>query len=411
MHVLFVEPSFPRNQRDFVRGLAAAGARVTGIGEAPASALPEGVREHLYGYEQVRSVVDEGALYEAVRRVQGRGWVDRLEATVEAHILPAARVREACSIPGTSYQTAYLCRDKPAMKAFLREHGIPCAQSDRVSDPDQARVFAARVGFPLILKPTAGAGASGTERVDTPLQLERAIETHGIARGREMAIEEFIEGHEGFYDTITVQGTVGHEFVSHYYPGVLEAMRTRSVSPYFIASNRLDAPGYGELRELGRHVIAALGLGTSATHMEWFYGPRGLKFSEIGCRPPGVGAWDLYCAAHDLDVYGEWGAAIVHGRLDGTPSRRFAAAIVNLRPEADGRIAGYEGLDEVERRVGEWILDYHLPAAGSPTQPVESGYMANAWIRLKHPDYDELRGLLDWIGRTVRVRVAQGTRA
>jgi hypothetical protein len=221
-----------------------------------------------------------------------------------------------------------------------------------------------------------------------------------------VAIEEFIEGHEGFYDTITVDGTVGHEFVSHYYPGVLQAMRTRSVSPCFIATNRLDAPGYAELKDLGRRVIAALGLGTSATHMEWFYGPRGLKFSEIGCRPPGVGAWDLYCAAHDLDVYREWAAAIVHGRPEGTLSRRFSAAILNLRPEADGHIVAYEGLDEVQRRLGEWVIDTHLPPTGSPTQPIEGGYMANAWIRVKHPDYDTLREMLEWIGATVRIRVA-----
>ncbi len=406
MHVLFVEPSFPRNQREFVRGLKAVGARVTGVGEVPPHALPEGIREHLDGYEHVRSVVDEAAMFDAVRRIQSREWVDRIEATVEAHILPTARVREACTIPGTSYRTAYLCRDKPAMKAFLRDHGIPCAQSDRVSDPDQARAFAARVGFPLIVKPVAGAGASGTERVDDAAELERAIAAHGIARGREVAIEEFIEGHEGFYDTITVGGDVGHEFVSHYYPGVLEAMRSRHVSPYFIATNRTEAPGYADLKELGRRVIQALGLETSATHMEWFYGPRGLKFSEIGCRPPGVGAWDLYCAAHDLDVYREWASAIVHGRLEGTPSRRYAAAILNLRPEADGRVSAYEGLDEVQRRVGEWVIDYHLPPAGSPTQPVEGGYMANAWIRVKHPDYDTLREILDWIGRTLRIRVA-----
>ena len=39
MHVLFVEPAFPRNQREFARGLHQAGARVTGIGERPVEAL------------------------------------------------------------------------------------------------------------------------------------------------------------------------------------------------------------------------------------------------------------------------------------------------------------------------------------------------------------------------------------
>ena len=30
--------------------------------------------------------------------------------------------------------------------------------------------------------------------------------------------------------------------------------------------------------------------------------------------------------------------------------------------------------------------------------------MANAWIRLKHPDYDHLRRMLDQVGQTVQVR-------
>lgn len=406
MHVLFVEPCFPSNQQEFVRALSAAGARVTGIGEAPPRAVPEGIRQHLHGYEQVTSVVHEESLLAAVRAVQVREWVDRLEATVEAHILPVARVREASGIPGTSVETAYLCRDKPAMKEFLRRQGVPCAQSDRVRSPEEARAFAARVGFPLILKPPSGAGAAGTERVDDAAGLERAIRSRGIGDGAEVAIEEFIEGHEAFYDTITIGGRIAHEFISHYYPRVLDAMRTRAVNPYFIATNRVDAESYREVKDLGRRVIEAMGIGTSATHMEWFFGPKGLKFSEIGCRPPGVGAWDLYRAANDMDVYREWAMGIVHGRPDARPSRRFSAAILNLRPERDGRIAGYEGLDEVERKVGEWIIDVHLPPPGTPTQGVEAGYMANAWIRLKHPDYDTLREILDWVGRTIRVRVA-----
>ena len=53
--------------------------------------------------------------------------------------------------------------------------------------------------------------------------------------------------------------------------------------------------------------------------------------------------------------------------------------------------------------AGECIIDTHLPAAGTPTQPVEAGYMANAWVRLRHPDYDHARELLDLVGRTVHV--------
>jgi len=319
--------------------------------------------------------------------------------------MPAARIREECGIPGTSVRTAYLCRDKPAMKEALREAGIPCAQSTSASSAAEVRDFAERVGFPLILKPRDGAGASGTHKVHDAAELEAAIEATHVDRGQSIAVEEFIEGHEGFYDTIAIDGQVVHEFASHYYPNVLEAMRTRWISPQFIATNRIDtAPGYDELKELGRRVIAALDIGTSATHMEWFAGPKGLKFSEIGCRPPGVRAWDLYNAADEIDLYHEWAMAIVHGHPDHRPSRRFAAGIIALRPDRDGRITGYDGLDAVQSKFGEWVVDAHLPPAGTPTQPVEAGYMANAWVRMRHPDYDELRSLLDTVGRTVQVR-------
>ncbi len=74
-----------------------------------------------------------------------------------------------------------------------------------------------------------------------------------------------------------------------------------------------------------------------------------------------------------------------------------------MRPERDGRISGYSGLDQIEQRFGEWIIDMHVPPPGTPTQPVEAGYMANAWLRLRHPDYDRLREMLDIVGDTVKV--------
>ena len=39
MHVIFLEPAFPANQREFVRGLHYAGATISAIGTAPLGAL------------------------------------------------------------------------------------------------------------------------------------------------------------------------------------------------------------------------------------------------------------------------------------------------------------------------------------------------------------------------------------
>lgn len=405
MNVIFVEPAFPANQREFVRALQESGATVIGIGERPREALGDGLLGWMLEYIQVGSVCDEGELERAVRWVQKRIWVDRLEATIEAHIEPVARVREACTIPGISTRTAFLCRDKPAMKEALRNAGVACARSIGSGSRDEIRSFAASCGFPLIVKPRSGAGASGTHRVDSADHLEQVLDGAAVGRGGEVAVEEFNDGHEAFYDTLTVGGNVIHDFVTHYYPNVLEAMRNRWISPQFIATNRVDSVAeYQEVREMGRRAIQALGIGTAATHMEWFFGRNGLRFSEIGCRPPGVRAWDLYNVANDIDMYQEWASALVHGRGQRPLTRRYSAGIIALRPDRDGVIAGYEGLPEVQHRYRENIIDWHIPPEGTRTQPVEAGYMANAWIRMKHPDFDSLRGILDDVGRTVKVR-------
>ncbi|MBK8977058.1 MAG: ATPase [Planctomycetes bacterium] len=406
MNVIFVEPLFPRNQREFPRALCSVGASVYGVGERSYDQLDDELRRWLRGYWQIGSVVDVDALEWATRQIQGQIWVDRLEATIESHVLPAAVVRERCGIPGTSVRTTTLCRDKAAMKDVLREAGVPCAASARVSSAAEVREFVGRHGYPVILKPVDSAGASGTYRVDREAELDGVLGQcglHGERRSAALVIEEFNEGHEGFYDTLTVRGRVAHDFACHYYPNVLEAMRTRWISPQIVCTNRVDGPGYEEIRALGRRVIEVLGIETSATHMEWFFGPKGLRFSEIGCRPPGVGVWDLYCAANEVDVYAEWAKLVVHGGTDVRMSRRYSAGTIALRPECDGHIRGYRGLEDIQRRYGAWLLRAHLPAVGEPTQSVANGYHANAWLSFRHPDYDGLRELLDDVGRTVQV--------
>lgn len=402
MNIVFVEPSFPRNQRRFVHALQSVGANVIGVGETPEDWLEHEVRDALVGYYKVDNVTDPHQLDAAVRWAQSRCWVDALESTVESHQMAAAQVREWRSIPGTSVRTTWLCRDKPSMKEALREAAVPTAASIAAESADQVRDFAREIGYPLILKPRSGAGAQGTVKVSNDRELADALS--GFADTSSIAVEEFVEGHEGFYDTISINGQTVHDWVSHYYPNVLEAMRHRWISPQFVTTNRIDdSPMYAEVREMGQRVNEVLGIGTSATHMEWFFGPKGLRFSEIGCRPPGVGCWDLYSSANDVDVYREWAYALVHGSAERRLSRGYSAGIVALRPDHDGHISGYSGVEEISGRHGEWIIDAHLPGPGTPTQGVEAGYMANAYVRMRHPDYDVLRSMLDDVGRTVHV--------
>jgi formate-dependent phosphoribosylglycinamide formyltransferase (GAR transformylase) len=404
MNIVFVEPGFPNNQRRFVLALAGVGANVIGIGESDDWALDPQLRDAMTGYYKVSNVTNVREMTDAVRFIQSKVWVDKLEATVESHTMAAAQVREATGIPGTSVHATWLCRDKPSMKEALRQVGVPTAASIAADHADEIWEFAAKIGYPLILKPRAGAGAQDTMRVDNDTELAHAITLFGAHGATSIAVEEFVEGHEGFYDTICKNNQVVHDWTTHYYPNVLEAMRTRWISPQFVTTNRTsDSSFYGEVAELGRRVIEAFDIGTSATHMEWFYGPKGLRFSEIGARPPGVGAWDLYSAANDVDVYREWAHIQTHGVPEQPMRRPYSAGIVALRPDRDGVITGYSGIDDIFGRYGEAIIDTHFPHVGHMTQGVEAGYMANAYVRMRHPDYDTLRGMLDDVGRTIHV--------
>src|SRR6185503_3746859 len=182
------------------------GAAISAIGEGSKDSLDDELRRWLTHYEEVTNVCDEQQVFDAVRFIQRHKDIDRLEATVEAHIMPCAHVREKAGIPGTTARTAFLCRDKPAMKQVLREGGVPCAESTAAGTADEVRAFIERVGYPVILKPRDGAGASGAVRVDSDRELEPAL--RALGPGRSIAVEEFIEGHEGFFDTLTLRGEV-----------------------------------------------------------------------------------------------------------------------------------------------------------------------------------------------------------
>ena len=113
MHVVLIEPRFPANQKHFVRALAEIGATVTAIGEGSKASLDDDLRRWLRHYEEVTNVTDEAQVGRAVRFIQQHAHVDRLEATVEAHIMCAARVREAacCARASARFRRGAACGD------------------------------------------------------------------------------------------------------------------------------------------------------------------------------------------------------------------------------------------------------------------------------------------------------------
>jgi hypothetical protein len=405
VHVLFLAPeTAPYNLR-FVEGLKRAGAEVTGVGHAPRERLAPELLLELAGYEQVKSILDGADVARVAREIDRRHRFERVETIDEPAVITAAHVRQELGVPGLTVDQARLCRDKAAMKAALRAHDLPCAESVAATDRATVSAFAERVGYPLVLKPREGFGTLDTFRADAAADLLRALDRLKPSPDRPILVEEFVDGHEGFYDTITAGGRVVHGFIGHYYPTCLAALSDRAISPQIACTNRVGAPAYAELHAAAQKVIDAFGLKDAGTHMEWFFGPKGLKISEIGARPAGESIWDMHAAGNEFDIYRAWAEAVLRSASFGEPTRKYATGSVQIRPPRDGTYAGHDGIEVIARTLKGSIIESAVPAPGTPTQPLERGWHQNTWFRLRDADYDRLREKLDFIARTVRVRV------
>ena len=401
MHVLFLAPDTHVYNHGFLRALKALGCKVSAIGMTGSERVSAAARHHLDAYRGCDRLLEVEELKKVAKELATPAF-DRIETIDEPLVEPAAALREHFGAPGLPLRTAMLCRDKVAMKAFLRSHDIPCAQSTSVTSAADAIAFAERWGYPLIVKPIAGFGSLSTFRCADRQQLDDAVGKLKPAANHPVAIEEFIEGHEGFFDTMCDAAGVRHEFASHYFPGCLEANTQRWISPQIAVTNRIEQGGYDQLRAMNRRVVDALGIRNAATHMEWFFGPKGLKFSEIGARPAGEKIWDMYGVGNEFDVYREWALAILGRPGEQRPSHRYATGSIQIRPSKDGRYQGHRGLQEAFERCGAFLYESSVPTPGTLTKSLDRGWLVNTWFRLKHPDYDQLRALMTFLGETVK---------
>src|SRR5215472_3167265 len=164
MQVLMLSPGYPAEMPEFTRGLAEVGARVIGVGDQPAAALPAQTRRALSAYIQVQSLFDEPrTVQEVAAELRGRT-VDRVESLWEPLMLLAARLRAALGCPGLDVEATVPFRDKEQMKRKLDAAGLRTPHHSEATDIAGCWAAAERIGYPLIVKPIAGAGSADTYR-------------------------------------------------------------------------------------------------------------------------------------------------------------------------------------------------------------------------------------------------------
>lgn len=394
MKVVFLAPNYPPEMRQYTRGLVEVGATVYGVGDTPAAQLHPSVRGYLSDYLQVPNIMDELDVTNRVHAWMRGREVDRVLANWEVLVLTAARIRERFGLPGMSRDTVMGFRDKAIMKDRARLQGVRTPRSARVRTVAEVHRAAAEIGYPLVLKPIAGAGSADTWRVDNAVELERVIEA--MRRVEEASCEEFIEGEEFTFDTVCIDGRPAYTNIAQYLPPPIIARSVESVSPVIITVRDMEQERLQAGVKLGHQVLGALGMGTGFTHMEWFRKPDGTAvFGEIGCRPGGAHIVDQMNYTSDIDLFREWARVSCWNTFQAPTARKYNVAIVFKRAIGQGRITAIRGLHEFMREYGDHVVEQHLLPIGTPRRNWKQTLTSDGHLMIRHPDWETTRRIAE----------------
>jgi biotin carboxylase len=287
----------------------------------------------------------------------------------------------------------------------LRAAGVPVARHRLAESVADAEAFVGEVGFPVVIKPPAGAGSVATFRADDGSGLRYALESAPPGPGAPVLLEEFVTGDEHSLETISIDGKQVWHSLTHYYPTPLEVVRNPWIQWCVVLPREVDEPQYDDAKRVGDRALQALGMTTGLTHMEWFRRRDGsVAVSEIAARPPGAQITTLVSRSTDTDFVRSWAELMVSGTFT-PPERKYAAGIAFLRAQGarGGRIRAVHGLDQVRHDVKELVVDHSLPTLGAEARPT---YEGDGWILVRHPQTDVVKHALQDVISNVRVELA-----
>ncbi len=382
MNVVFLGPSFPPEMTYFTRGLHEAGARILGVGDG---AIDPRLKPYLSAYLRVPSLTRSDDVHQRVLEWIRDEPIDDVIGNWEPTMLTAARLRESLQLPGMSSDDVMGFRDKPLMRQRVAAAGVRVPLTRRAKTIQEVFEAAKEIGFPLVLKPVDGAGSADTYMIPTFNELKRQLPA--LIHVDEVSVEEFIQGQEFTYETIAINGTPVFEGMSRYEPNTLDARQNEWISPIIQSLPNLTAPHFRKARLMGQTAMKALGMGTGFTHMEWFLTDQGeVVFGEIACRSPGANMVDLMNFAGDIDLYGAWGQALIHGGIKPLNPKQRSAAIIFKRAAGVGRIRRVTGLNTFINRYRPHIARLDLLPIGAPRRDWQQTFLSDGNIVVRHSD-------------------------
>ena len=317
-NVIFISPNFPTNYWQFCRELKNNGLNVLGIGDAHYDGLSGELRDSLNEYYRVDSLENYDEVYRAVAYFIFRyGRVDWLESNNEYWLERDAQLRTDFHITsGFQVDDVPRIKYKSKMKEFYERAGIPAARCHLVDGEEGCLAFIKEVGWPVVVKPDNGVGASDTHKLSNEEELKRFLETkHGVS----YIMEEFIHAEVNSYDAIIdSQGKPIFETGNVSPVSIMDIVNNEDNSIYYIVK---DLPA--DTRKAGRATVKSFGVKSRFVHFEFFRLTRDQKGMgkkgdvvalEVNMRPCGGFSPDMMNYANSTNVYKIWADMIAFDR-------------------------------------------------------------------------------------------------
>ena len=329
---VFISPNFPASYWKFCAELKNNGMRVLGIGDCPFDELKQELRDNLHEYFKVSSLESYDEVFKAVAFFTYKyGKIDWLESNNEYWLERDAKLRTEFHITsGFMEADMEKVKCKSAMKAYYAKAGIPAARYHLVEGYEDAVKFANEVGYPVVVKPDNGVGASHTYRLHNDADVRSFVDSKDDVV---YIMEEMVKGVVCTYDAIIgANGQPLFESGNVTPLSLMDVVNDVGESIYHIHK---EVPE--DIRDVGLRTVKAFGVKSRFVHLEFFrlkedqagLGKAGdLVGLEVNMRPSGGYTPDMYNFAYETDVYKIWADMICFDEsTKPLGTRRFCAFV------------------------------------------------------------------------------------
>lgn len=357
MNFIFISPHFPKHYWQFCNRLKKNGVHVLGIGDAPYESLSDELRRDLEEYYYLPSLEDYDSVLRAVAYLEFKhGKIDWIESNNEYWLDLDARLRTDFNVV-TGFQSGDMehVKNKSVMKKFYAQAGVPTARLHKVTDFAAAKNFIGEVGYPVIVKPDVGVGASDTFKISSDDDLKNFFAKKFAVP---YVMEEFVTGEICSYEAIVNADTeILLEAVTMWQPTPMEVILQRKDLSYCTPPQIPD-----ELKRLGRATVQSFGVKSRFVHFEFFRlteGKAGLGNVgdfvglEVNMRPAGAYALDMINFAYSTDVYQIWADMITTNKRVLPDAEEHCFAACANRRDGGEYVHSHE---EILERYGEKIV-------------------------------------------------------